>query len=69
MYTCDKCGKEFLIPVMVDTGGEYGNTPYTEPASPCCEESFGKVTCDVCGSADISEVPHMGRNCNACHPF
>jgi hypothetical protein len=43
MYTCDKCGKEFSIPVMVDTGGEYGNTPYTEAASPCCEDNFEEV--------------------------
>lgn len=25
--------------------------------------------CDVCGSSDISEVPHMGKNCNTCHPL
>ena len=43
MYTCEKCGKEFELPVMVDTGGEYGNTPYTEPASPCCEDNFEEV--------------------------
>lgn len=43
MYTCDKCGKEFELPVMADTGGEYGNTPYTEPASPCCEDNFEEL--------------------------
>jgi len=26
-------------------------------------------TCDVCGSTDISENPHMGRNCNWCNPL
>jgi hypothetical protein len=26
-------------------------------------------TCDVCGSSDIIEVPHMGRNCNCCNPL
>jgi biotin synthase-related radical SAM superfamily protein len=25
--------------------------------------------CDVCGSTDIIEVPHMGTNCNKCHPL
>jgi hypothetical protein len=25
--------------------------------------------CDVCGSYDIIEVPHMGINCNRCHPL
>jgi len=26
-----------------------------------------KLTCDVCGSSDIMEAPHMGKNCNNCH--
>jgi len=26
-------------------------------------------TCDICGSSDITDVPHMGRNCNNCHPI
>ncbi len=25
--------------------------------------------CDVCGSTDVMEVPHMGMNCNDCHPL
>jgi hypothetical protein len=25
--------------------------------------------CDVCGSHDVIEAPHMGRNCNSCHPL
>ena len=25
--------------------------------------------CDVCGSTDVIEAPHMGRNCNRCHPL
>ena len=25
--------------------------------------------CDVCGSDDIIEAPHMGKNCNRCHPL
>ena len=25
--------------------------------------------CDVCGSDDVIEAPHMGRNCNRCHPL
>ena len=28
-----------------------------------------KLRCDVCGSTDISENPHMGRNCNWCNPL
>ena len=28
-----------------------------------------KPTCDVCGSENIIEAPHMGRNCNDCHPI
>lgn len=28
-----------------------------------------KKTCDVCGSTDLTEVPHMGFNCNTCHPL
>jgi hypothetical protein len=25
--------------------------------------------CDVCGSTDVIESPHMGRNCNFCNPI
>jgi len=25
--------------------------------------------CDVCGSEDIIDAPHMGRNCNWCNPL
>ncbi len=25
--------------------------------------------CDVCGSTDVIDVPHMGKNCNRCHPL
>jgi transcriptional regulator with XRE-family HTH domain len=25
-----------------------------------------KTTCDVCGSDDIIEAPHMGKSCNYC---
>jgi transcriptional regulator with XRE-family HTH domain len=25
--------------------------------------------CDVCGSRDVIEAPHMGRNCNDCNPL
>lgn len=28
-----------------------------------------KSVCDVCGSDDIIEAPHMGKNCNQCHPL
>jgi hypothetical protein len=28
-----------------------------------------KLVCDVCGSDDVIEVPHMGKNCNRCHPL
>jgi hypothetical protein len=28
-----------------------------------------KPTCDVCGSENIIEAPHMGTNCNDCHPI
>lgn len=28
-----------------------------------------KSVCDVCGSDDIIEAPHMGKNCNRCHPL
>lgn len=40
IYTCDRCGKEFETPIMVDSGGEYGGTPHKEPASPCCEGDY-----------------------------
>ena len=26
-------------------------------------------TCPVCGSTDLIEAPHMGSNCNNCHPL
>jgi len=26
-------------------------------------------SCDICGSDDIIDAPHMGRNCNTCHPI
>ena len=28
-----------------------------------------RLVCDVCGSTDVIEAPHMGRNCNRCHPL
>jgi cytochrome c5 len=28
-----------------------------------------KSVCDVCGSGNIIEAPHMGKNCNRCHPL
>lgn len=28
-----------------------------------------KSVCDVCGSDDVIEVPHMGKNYNRCHPL
>lgn len=28
-----------------------------------------KPACDVCGSTDVVEAPHMGMNCNRCHPL
>lgn len=27
------------------------------------------LVCDVCGSHDVIEAPHMGRNCNCCNPM
>jgi len=39
-YTCDRCGKEFEQPKMVDSGGEYGGIAHTYPASSCCESDF-----------------------------
>lgn len=28
-----------------------------------------QLVCEVCGSTDVIEAPHMGRNCNRCHPL
>jgi hypothetical protein len=28
-----------------------------------------QLVCDVCGSDDAIEAPHMGRNCNGCNPL
>jgi hypothetical protein len=28
-----------------------------------------QLVCDVCGSTDVIEAPHMGRNCLLCHPL
>jgi hypothetical protein len=39
-FTCDNCGHEFDVPVFIETGGEYNNSPHKEPASPCCSDSF-----------------------------
>jgi hypothetical protein len=35
------------------------------------EQELGmpKQVCDVCGSDDITYAPHMGKNCNRCHPL
>jgi hypothetical protein len=37
----------------------------------CSVDEFDctRLSCDVCGSSDVIEVPHMGRNCNRCHPL
>jgi hypothetical protein len=32
-------------------------------------EHIEQVKCDVCGSDDVIEAPHMGRNCNSCNPL
>jgi hypothetical protein len=41
-FTCDHCGHEFEVPIFVESGGEYGGTAHTEPASPCCEDTFSE---------------------------
>lgn len=28
-----------------------------------------QLVCDICGSTDVIEAPHMGRNCNQCNPL
>jgi hypothetical protein len=28
-----------------------------------------QLVCDVCGSDDVIEAPHVGRNCNRCNPL
>lgn len=28
-----------------------------------------KAQCEVCGSSDVIEGPHMGKNCNNCNPI
>ena len=28
-----------------------------------------QLICDLCGSDDVIEAPHMGRNCNRCNPI
>lgn len=42
-YTCDRCGHEFEVPKLVESGGEYGGTTHKEPASPCCEHDFKDI--------------------------
>lgn len=37
--------------------------------SRCCKSDSEQLVCDVCGSTDVIEAPHMGRNCNRCHPL
>lgn len=32
-------------------------------------ERSEQLVCEVCGSTDVIEAPHMGRNCNQCHPL
>jgi hypothetical protein len=36
---------------------------------PVVVEQTKQQSCDVCGSDDVIEAPHMGRNCNSCHPL
>jgi len=36
---------------------------------PVVVERSEQLVCDVCGSDDVIEAPHMGRNCNQCHPL
>jgi len=33
------------------------------------KKRYAKRTCDVCGSHDLIEAPHMGINCNRCNPL
>lgn len=28
-----------------------------------------QLVCDVCGSDNVIEAPHMGKNCNRCNPL
>ncbi len=44
---------------------ETGISDKSETMANLCEPP----PCDVCGSADVIEVPHMGKNCNRCHPL
>ena len=38
-------------------------------AIPDVVEQSKQLVCDVCGSGDVVEAPHMGKNCNRCHPL
>ena len=42
-FRCDRCGHEFEVPKLVETGGEYGGIAHKEPVSPCCEDYFEDV--------------------------
>lgn len=42
-YICDRCGHEFDVPKLVESGGEYGGIAHKEPVSPCCEDDFEEV--------------------------
>ena len=32
-------------------------------------ERYISERCPTCGSTDLTEAPHMGTNCNRCHPL
>lgn len=43
IYICDRCGHEFEVPKLVESGGEYGGIAHKDPVSPCCSCDFEEV--------------------------
>lgn len=51
---------EYELPVIIKAMHDF---------AALCQLPVIKSVCDVCGSGDVIEVPHMGKNCNRCHPL
>jgi hypothetical protein len=61
----DKVNPELWLGLITEFCEKFVNTP-----DRWYDEELGiPKFCDVCGSDNITYAPHMGKNCNLCHPL
>lgn len=58
-----------MLGANIETYREFAERFINENKQALSQHDVIKAVCDVCGSDDITEAPHMGRNCNSCNPI